>query len=645
MYNVKRCFFLVIAMAGCLVVRAQESTFRKVSFEDLSDFRPQAGNWQVVGDVTINPAADIHEAHDKPAAPETKKKSKRSKDEAAPAKPQVVSFQPGKGILLNLNDETKKDNLVSAFEHGDIELEFEVMLPRGSNSGVYFQGRYEMQLFDSWGVKDPKFSDIGGIYRNWETEQGKIYMGKAPLSNPAKAPGLWQKFKVSFRAPRFNAAGQKIANARFVSVELNGVLIHDNVEVPLPTGGPIENNEKPMGPLLIQGDHGPVAIRNMSYRLMKEVNFSLSNITYNTYYGNFKTISDFTSLKPAATGSIPQLTCEVLTNENAYGVSYKADLNVPQDGTYQFQLAHTGGGRLIINNQQLTDLQRPDAYSDEWVTITLKAGKVPVEIYNYKVASWMPPRLGLTVKSATTYPQALHAFNSLPPDDEPVSPIYLDATSEPRLLRAFLDFKGDRAQRLTHTIGVADPSGTHYVYDMKSGNLVCVWHGSFVDATPMWHDRGDGSFRPRGATQYLFNNQPLAFLASQTEPFPVILKEDLVKANEHRGKGFELEPTTHRPIFKYTYEGLDVEDKIYPDDQNRVITHEVNIKNRGTKTGLYYKLGEGSTIAQMPDGSYAIDDKQYYIKVTTGQPVVRDVNGKKELIVAVDSAVKYSVIW
>jgi len=645
MYNVKRCFFLAIAMAGCLAVRAQESTFRKVSFEDLSDFRPQAGNWQVVGDVTINPAADIHEAHDKPAAPETKKKSKRSKDEAAPAKPQVVSFQPGKGILLNMNDETKKDNLVSTFEHGDIELEFEVMLPRGSNSGVYFQGRYEMQLFDSWGVKDPKFSDIGGIYRNWETEQGKIYMGKAPLSNPAKAPGLWQKFKVSFRAPRFNAAGQKIANARFVSVELNGVLIHDNVEVPLPTGGPIENNEKPMGPLLIQGDHGPVAIRNMSYRLMKEVNFSLSNITYNTYYGNFKTISDFTALKPAATGSIPQLTCEVLTNENAYGVSYKADLDVPQDGTYQFQLAHTGGGRLIINHQQLADLQRPDAYSDQWATITLKAGKVPVEIYNYKDASWMPPRLGLTVKSATTYPQALHAFNSLPPDDEPVSPIYLDATSEPRLLRAFLDFKGDRAQRLTHTIGVADPSGTHYVYDMKSGNLVCVWHGSFVDATPMWHDRGDGSFRPRGAAQYLFNNQPLAFLASPSEPFPVILKEDLVKENEHRGKGFELEAATHRPVFKYTYEGLDVEDKIYPDDQNRVITHEVNIKNRGTKTGLYYKLGEGSAIAQMPDGSYAIDDKQYYIKVTTGQPVVRDVNGKKELIVAVDSAVKYSVIW
>jgi len=644
MHTVKRCFFLLIAAAGCVAARAQESTFRKVSFDDLSDFRPQAGNWQVVGSVAMNPAVDIHEGHETPAAaPETKKKSKRSKDAPAATKPQAVSFQPGKGILLNLNDDTKKDNLVSTFEHGDIELEFEVMLPKGSNSGIFLQGRYEMQLFDSWGVKDPKFSDIGGIYRNWETEPGKIYMGKAPLSNPAKAPGLWQKFKVSFRAPRFNAAGQKIANARFVSVELNGVLIHDNVEVPLPTGAPIENNEKPSGPLLIQGDHGPVAIRNMSYRLMKEVNFSLSNITYNTYYGNFKTISDFASLKPAATGTIPQLTCEVLTNENAYGVSYKAELNVPQDGTYQFQLAHTGGGRLVINNQQLTDLQRADAYSDEWVTVALKAGKVPVEIYNYKDASWMPPRLGLTVKSATTYPQALHAFGSFPPDENPVSPIYINAASEPRLLRAFLDFKGDRAQRLTHTIGVADPSGTHYVYDLKSGNLVCVWHGAFVDATPMWHDRGDGSFRPRGAAQYLFNNQPLAFLPSQSDPFPVIQREDLVKETEHRGKGYELD-AGHRPIFKYTYQGLDVEDKIYPDDQNRAITHEVNIKNRGTKTGLYYKLGEGSAIAQMPDGSYAVD-QQYYIKVAGGQPVIRQVNGKQELIVAVDNAVKYSVIW
>lgn len=645
MYSIKRCLLFYAAFLGAAALYAQEDSFKRVPFSDMSDFRPQSGNWQIVGDVTMDPTVDIH-AHAEPPAADTKKKNKKKSPAPLPATGnKAVTFQPGTGILLNINDDVKKDNLVTLMEHGDIELEFEVMLPKGSNSGIYLQGRYEIQLFDSWGVKEPSFSDIGGIYRNWEIEKGKIYMGKAPLSNPAKAPGLWQKMRISFRAPKFNPAGEKIANARFISVELNGVKIHDNVEVPLPTGGPIENNEKATGPLLIQGDHGPVAFRNFRYRLMKEVKFSLSQITYKTYYGNFKTISDFTSLKPSESGSIPELTCEVLSNENAYGVSYAGDITVPEDGTYQFELAYTGGGRLIINNQQIHDYQRPDGWQRERAGITLKAGTYPFEIYNFKDASWMPPRLGLFVQSETTYPQSLHAFNSLPPDDEPVSPILLNVGGEPKLLRAFLDFKGDYKQRLTHTIGVGDPSGTHYVYDLKSGNLVCVWHGKFVDATPMWHDRGDGSFRPQGAVQYFFNNQPLSFLASPSDAFPVITRADVLKENEYRGKGYELDEQTGRPVFKYTYQGMDVDDRAYPDDNNRIITHEVSIKNRGTKTGLYYKLAEGTSITQLSSGLYAIDDKQYYIRVSGSAPVVREVNGKKELIIAVDTNIKYSIIW
>ena len=643
MYPQIKRLVLLSAVFAVSTVHAQDNSFKKLSLSDMSEFKPQAGNWQIVGDVSIDPTMDIH-AHEEAPAPEVKKKGKKSKTTPVASKPQPVTFTAGKGILLNMNDDTRKDNLVSLMEHGDIELEFEVMLPKGSNSGVYLQGRYEVQLLDSWGVKNPAFSDIGGIYRNWEKEKGKIYMGKAPLSNPAKAPGLWQKFKISFRAPRFNASGEKIANARFNSVELNGVKTHDNVEVPLPTGGPIENNEKPTGPLLIQGDHGPVALRNISYRLIKEVRFSLSDITYKTYYGNFKTISEFTSLAPAESGSIPELTCEVLSNEDAYGVSYAGKIAVPEDGAYKFTLEHSGGARLVINNEQLVNLQRGDAYERSEGWITLKAGVYPFEIYNFKDASWMPPRLGLFAESATSYPQALHAFNSLPPDDQPVAPIYLDAGSQPRMLRAFLDFKGDRKQRLTHTIGVGDPSGTHYVYDLKSGNLVCAWHGAFVDATPMWHDRGDGSFRPRGAVQFLFNNQPLAFLANEKDAFPVTERSALTQADGYRGKGYDVDESG-RPLFKYTYQGLEVEDKIYPDDNDRAITHEVVIKNRGTRTGLYYKLGEGDEIHELKDGLFSVDDKQYYIRITGAKPIIRDGNGKKELIVPVESSVKYSIIW
>ena len=640
--NGKLCFLLLITACSFTSLYAQES--KTLALEDLSAFKPQAGNWQIVGDVIINPTIDIHATH-APAPVETGKKSKKSKEVAAPEHPKAVTFSAGKGILLNMNNETIKDNLVSAFEHGDIELELEVMVPKGSNSGIYLQGRYEVQLLDSWGIKDPKYSDIGGIYRNWEKEPGKIYMGKAPLSNPAKAPGLWQKFKITFRAPKFNSAGEKIANAKFISVELNGVKIHDNVEVPLPTGGPIENNEKATGPLMIQGDHGPVAIRNVKYRLMKDVQASLSDISYKTFYGNFKVISDFTSLKPAASGSIPELTCEVLENENDYGSIYTGNITLSDDGDYKFILSYTGGGRLIINNKQLTNFQSGDGWRADEGMINLKAGTYPFEIYNYKNASWMPPRLGLSVQTTGT-PKTLSSFNSYPPSDQPVSPILIEPGSSPRMLRAFLDFKGDANQRLTHTIGVGDPSGTHYVYDLKSGNLVCVWHGKFVDATPMWHDRGDGSFKPQGAVQYIFNNEPLAFLTTPGEAFPMMLKETQVSYTPYKGKGYSIEEGTGRPVFMYTYNGIDAEDKIYPDDNNRTITHEVSIKNRGAKPGLYYKLAEGSDIIALPDGLYAIDDKQYYIKIGAGvQPTIREINGKKELITTIDSSIKYSIIW
>ncbi|HYG19770.1 MAG TPA: family 16 glycoside hydrolase [Ohtaekwangia sp.] len=636
MNELKKLFVVLMLLTG-VMARAQQASMQELPLADMSAFRPQAGNWQIVGTVMMNPDIDIHEmAKPAPEAPTKRRKSKEP--EKAPLK--VVSFQPGKGILLNMNDDTRKDHLVTNFVHGDLELELEVMLPKGSNSGIYLQGRYEVQLLDSWGVKHAKYSDIGGIYRNWETEPGKIYMGKAPLSNPAKAPGLWQKMKISFRAPRFDANGKKIANAKFVFVDLNGVRIHDNVEVPLPTGGPLENNEVSEGPLMIQGDHGPVAFRNIRYQPMKNIQVSVSEITFKTYRGKFKEIADFVSATPLKTGTSEELTCEVLEDENAYGAVYTGKVTVPENNKYNFQLAYTGGAKLVVNGETLVDNQRPDAGGWNGKTITLKAGTYPFEIYNFKDASWMPPRLGLFVRTAQSNLVTLHAYNSYPPEDEPTSPILIGLGNEPKLLRAFVDFKGDRQKRLTHTIGVGDPAGVHYVYDLGSGNLACVWRGAFVDATPMWHERGDGSFKPRGATQYLFMNQALAFLSTPADAFPATGTEGAFKP-----RGYVLDESTGRPVFRYTYQGLEVEDKVLPSDDNRSIRREVTIKNRGTQTGLYLKLAEGASIVKLENGAYAIDDQQYYIR--TAAPVsVREVDGKKELIAVVDrGAINYSIIW
>lgn len=630
----KWLFGILLTMMSSMCAIAQQD-MTSVNLSDLSAFRPQAGNWQVVGDVTMNPFIDIHQ---KETPVEETKKKKKSKKVSEEALPKAVEFKTGNGILLNMNDDTKRDALLTTWEHGDIELEFDVMLPKGSNSGVYLQGRYEVQLLDSWGIANSSFSDIGGIYRNWENEPGKIYMGKAPLSNACKAPGLWQHMKISFRAPKFDPSGKKIANARFVNVELNGVQIHSNVEVPLPTGGPIENNEKPTGPLMIQGDHGPVAFKNIRYKLMKEADFKLSDIFYETHYGSFKMVDDFAGKKPASSGKLEELTCEVVTQENEYGIKYLAKLTVPDDAEYELTAVYTGGTKLLIDNKVVIDLQRPDAWETTKGSISLKAGTYPVELYNFKNASWAPPRLALYIRSSNIYPEALHAFNSYPPSDEPTSPIYLDAGSNVRILRAFLDFEGDRKQRLTHTVGVGEPSGLNYVYDLASGNPVCLWRGDFVDATPMWHDRGDGSFKPMGAPQYLFKNAAFAVLSNQNESFTE-------KQSKVTTKGYVIDEKTGRPTFIYTVNDGEINDKLLPSNDNKQITREITLK--APVANLYHKLAEGSSITKVAEGLYAIGDKQYYIQLdSSAAPLIQEASGKKQLILPVTgTSIKYSLIW
>jgi hypothetical protein len=161
---------------------------------------------------------------------------------------------PGHGILLNGGDGQGVD-LLTREDFGDCVLHLEFLVAKDSNSGVYFQGQYELQILDSFGKKDAEltFHDGGGVYET-----------AAPRTNACKAPGEWQSYDVVFQAPRFDAAGKKTANARFVKVVHNGVVIHENIDVKGPTRGALEGSEKPTGPLRLQGDHGPVAFRNIT---------------------------------------------------------------------------------------------------------------------------------------------------------------------------------------------------------------------------------------------------------------------------------------------------------------------------------------------------------------------------------------------
>jgi hypothetical protein len=168
--------------------------------------------------------------------------------------------QPGNGIFYN-GPEGVTSDLFTEYLHGDCRLHVEFVVPKGSNSGVYFMGRYEVQILDSWGATELKYGTCGGIYAQWI--DGGPVGGAPPRLNASKPPGQWQSYDVTFQAPRFDEGGTKISNAKFIEVVWNGQVVHEGVEVGGPTRAAPFEDEKPMGPLMLQGDHGPVAYRNI----------------------------------------------------------------------------------------------------------------------------------------------------------------------------------------------------------------------------------------------------------------------------------------------------------------------------------------------------------------------------------------------
>jgi hypothetical protein len=225
---------LCIFAAAFASAQPKASVVELIKDHDLSVWRQPTNLWSIVGDVFLSPD-----------------------------NPKALSSKPGTGILFNGG---RTSDIVSKQEFGDIELHLEFIISSRSNSGVYFMGSYELQIYDSFGVAKDLYPGIecGGLYPRWINE--KDVEGHSPNVNSSLPPGQWQTFDVIFRAPRFNDKGEKIANAVFVKVVHNGKVIHDHVELNGETRGGFP--EKPIGPLRLQGDHGPVAFRNIRIRPM-----------------------------------------------------------------------------------------------------------------------------------------------------------------------------------------------------------------------------------------------------------------------------------------------------------------------------------------------------------------------------------------
>ncbi len=427
---------------------------------DLTAFKQPANGWQTAGDVSVQWT-----------------------------KPQILSAMPGDGVLVHIpKRKAKADDLVTVAQYGDIVLELDYLLASGTNATISLHDAYEIVLADTKGEWRTTAQSNGGT------------PGYAPRQQVGRAPGLWQHLKLTFKAPQFDHVGDKTAPARLLLAELNGVTIHENIQLQATPGAV----ERPEAPIRITPIQGAIAFRNI------QVNDWVEN---------------------------PE----------------------PQNET----------------------------------------------------------RRG----------------NFTPPD-----PILVHAQAN-TILRSFMDIP--ERTRVVHAASVGHTQQVHYTYDLDHGNIVQVWKGGFLDATPMWHNRGNGTSRILGSPVYFGKPRlSLAKLASAAAAWP----QDTVETG-FKPKGYTLD-SEDLPTFNYQLYGALVSDATKPLPAGNGLTRTINVSN--APEGLYLQLAKAADIEDQGNGVYVIGDKSWFLKLEESgkdKPILRDQPDGKELLIPIRTSVSYSIIF
>lgn len=590
-----RCVFLT-GFFGNTALFAQQT----VMLDDLSDFKPNKGTWQMASEVSGDPD-----------------------------KANFLKAIKGEGIIVNLP--TKKNNgqdLVSIEEFGDIDLELEVLVASKSNSGVYLMGQYEIQILDSWTKATVKPGDMGGVYERWDEskpEGQKGYEGYAPRQNVARAPGVWQQLKVSFQAPKFNAQGDKIENAKFLSIRLNGVLIHENLEMNGPTRGSLVPEDIAKGPLRLQGDHGAVAFRNIKITKFDTPAPTLTNLKYETYKGLFTQEPEFSKIEVATVGTIANILYPIQTPTGQNLTRYIGNLNIPESGEYTIHLLVSSGmGQLKIDGKKVIEMK--EEY--QRANVTLNKGTVPVEILVSKTKDWSDTGLDLYISGPGLREMAL--AKSVTRQMWSGDPILVDQQAVP-LLRSFIDLPDGK--RITHALSVSSPQQVHYSYDLSKGNLIQVWRGGFLNATPMWNDRGNGVSVPLGAVVFLGNTDKNLYgieFQSNNQNFDT-------QGYQTKNGGVE---------FHYDMQGIAFKDFIISRGDGKGIDRTLSAS--GGTANKQYAIAEGAEIKFIKDGLYWVADKGFYIQVdpkSANKPVIQSNGGNQQLLVTLNSQIQYAILF
>lgn len=402
-------------------VFSKDGIAQEISLQNFTAFNTLSNSWQLKGNVEVNPL---------------KEGSFRTED--------------GTGLLVGSSTSGSAGNITTKKDHGNIALEFDLLLSHEASAVVWLQGRYGLRLADSWKDKKLTLSSNGAIIP--PNTEGVGAMGYLPSHNVARAPGTWQHVKIVFDAPRFGPDETKTRGARLVSVEQNGVVIHENQYLSAPSSEALYTQEQTEGPLAFQIKKGHIAIKNVSVTKYIKEKVQLEDLNYQLYMEKFLDdefiywgggegdqifLPDLSGLQPEESGVATQIhTGMVQGKDNDFALNFEGQLQVPISGEYQFEIVPNGVGIFELDGKELA---RWDALHDKGttkVTADLEAGNYPfLQLY----VNYGQPQAGLFVEGPGIKRQALHKGGEIPQGSS-TEPIILTPGDRPLVQRSFLYF-------------------------------------------------------------------------------------------------------------------------------------------------------------------------------------------------------------
>jgi len=289
---------------------------------------------------------------------------------------------------------------------------------------------------------------------------------------------------------------------------LNGHTIHENVTVSGPTRSAAFADEQPLGPLMIQGDHGPVALRRLAVKRFEPgLRIAAEQLAYKLY-ASAGAIGSYDRETPQAAGPLPRFSQAAVEKSGRFALVVTGRLVVPRAGDYRFATEASGLTRLLIGGQPVvTPLDRGGSPG----VVALAAGAHDFRL-DLVHATGARPALDLFAEGPGLAPQALTVREEGGrgpgrggPRAGAARQLLVEPADRPLVQRGFVPF--DPRKRL-YAASVGTPAGVHFAYDFETGTVLRAWRGSFVDTFSMWDGRGNDQLAKPAGPALTFHGKP-----------------------------------------------------------------------------------------------------------------------------------------